>query len=101
MLEASDSEIKLETPTSEQVYHTNIVTYFRTNDRIKKMLENRPDDALGSLVQTVETEETVEIVETVGTVGTVETVETAHTARTAQTVCTAHTHCTAHTLMNL
>ena len=31
----------------------------------KKMLENRPDDALGSLVETVETVQTVETEETV------------------------------------
>ena len=31
----------------------------------RKMLENRPDDALGSLVETVETVQTVETEETV------------------------------------
>ena len=63
--------------------------------RKRKMLENRPEDALVKLVKTVETLETVE---NVNTVEIVETVETAHTAQTART---AHTPCTACTLTNL
>ena len=39
------------------------------------MLENRPEDALGSLVQTVYSVETVQTLETAETVQTVQTVE--------------------------
>ena len=58
---------------------------------IIKMLENRPEDALDSLVETVETVETAETVETVETVGTVGTVETRDTAKTVETVETVET----------
>ena len=37
----------------------------RVSKNSKKMLENRPNDALGSLVETVETVQTVETEETV------------------------------------
>ena len=40
-------------------YHNNIATLQYHNNIWRKMLENRPDDALGSLVETVETVETV------------------------------------------
>ena len=49
------------------------------------MLENRPEDALGSLV---ETEETVQTVETEETEETVESVETVHPVQTVQIVFT-------------
>ena len=55
------------------------------------MLENRPEDALGLLVETVktvltvQTVQTVEIVETEETEETVETVETEETVQTVQT----------------
>ena len=45
----------------------------------EKMLENRPDDALGSLLDTEETVQTVKTVETVKPAETEETVETACT----------------------
>ena len=49
------------------------------------MLENRPEDALGLLVETVETVKTVLTVQTVQTVEIVETEETVQTVETVQT----------------
>ena len=60
------------------VYHPQSLIYSKGSH--KKMLENRPEDALVKLVKTVE------IVETVKTMKTVETVETVETAKTVETV---------------
>ena len=51
---------------------------------LKKMLENRPENALVKLVKTVETEETEETLETLETVETVETAETVEMVETVQ-----------------
>ena len=51
-----------------------------------KMLENRPEDALGSLVQTVYSVQTVQTLETAETVETVQTALTVQTVETGQTI---------------
>ena len=63
----------------------------------KKMLENRPEDALDSLVETVEMVKTVETVESVKMV---ETACTALTAGTAQSYCSFCSSLSYHLLMN-
>ena len=52
------------------------------------MLENRPEDALGLLVETVKTVLTVQTVQTVEIVETEETEETVETVETEETVQT-------------
>ena len=75
---------------------SNFWKLLRVTSRYRKMLENRPEDALVLLVETVETVKTVETLETVETVCTDHIANFAHTAHTARVARTALTGCTAH-----